>query len=651
MRNRLSITISLLVCLAVGIVGLMPLSVAAETPTNADYAAGEVLVKLRPGFALSDQMNVQSSISGSTALTAQAHAQSLAVLLAEMQAFRAEAIRPQNNTYRVEFTTSTDAAGLAGQLASHPAVVFAEPNYIRHIMRTPNDPLVVEQWALTNIQAFEAWDVTTGGSVPIAVLDTGVLSSHPDLDGKVLPGYNAVTESDRSEDDNGHGTAVSGLIAARTDNDTGIAGMCWDCPILPVKVLTSRGSGRDDVVARGIYWATDSGARVINLSLGGSGESQVLREAVQYANGRGVLVISSTGNERQSGNAINYPAAYPEVLAVGGTGNTDTITGFSNTGDHVDLAAPSVGLWTTIPGEREYGPPNGTSFSTPYVSGVAGLVWTLRPDLSNTDVKCILEASADDKGEPGKDPEYGWGRLNALRAVQLAQSYDGCPLSQPAPPAEPGPPSPTGTPPAFAPVAPGAVPTDRLYFAETQHTLGGAFRVYWEAHGGLPIFGYPISEEFVELNENGEAYTVQYFQRHRFEYHPGQAPPYDVQLSRLGDLVLQAQGRSWFTFPKGSETPGCLFFEATGHTLCEPFLSYWRSNGLEFDGQPGKSFEESLALFGQPLSEPQVEEVSPGVFLTVQWFERARFEDHGANGGVLLGLLSSELVRARGWTQ
>jgi hypothetical protein len=112
--------------------------------------------------------------------------------------------------------------------------------------------------------------------------------------------------------------------------------------------------------------------------------------------------------------------------------------------------------------------------------------------------------------------------------------------------------------------------------------------------------------------------------------------------------MLETQGRSWYTFPKGEPTPGCLFFEATGHTLCEPFLSYWRSNGLEFDGSPGKGYAESLALFGQPLSEPQPEEIAPGVWVTVQWFERARFEDHGSDG-VLLGLLSSDLTRLRGW--
>ncbi|NJN19311.1 MAG: peptidase S8, partial [Oscillochloris sp.] len=203
-------------------------------------------------------------------------------------------------------------------------------------------------------------------------------------------------------------------------------------------------------------------------------------------------------------------------------------------------------------------------------------------------------------------------------------------------------------PPAFAPVPAPDPASGRLYFAETGHTLGGAFRDYWQRNGGLAVFGFPTSEEFSEVAPNGQTYPVQYFERHRLEFHPENAPPYNVLLSRIGDDILRGQGRDWYLFPKSGAVPGCLYFEGTGQSICEPFLSYWRANGLEFDGRAGKSYEESLALFGQPLSAPQSEEVAPGVFLTVQWFERARFEDHGS-GRVLLGLLGNELVRQRGW--
>lgn len=617
----------------------VPTMLLATPATPTDYIAGEVLVKLQPGVHLSEQAH---------AVGLDAHATGrFNDLLRDLGAAAAESLG--TGSYRVVFDQAADPARLVDRIATDPLVVFAEPNGMRHSLRVPNDPAVPQQWALETIQAFDAWDLTTGSEIVVAVLDTGVSPAHPDLAGKVLPGYNAMQNNARSDDNNGHGTAVAGLIAASTDNDTGIAGMCWNCRILPVKVLSVRGGGDDASVARGVRWATDSGARIINMSLGGSRDSQTLHEAIQYAYSRGVLIVASSGNEREQGNPVNYPAAYPEVLAVGATGNTDVITGFSNTGDYVALAAPGVGLWTTVL-NGNYGPPNGTSFSSPYVAGVAGLVWSLRPDLSNADVACVLQASADDKGAPGKDPEYGWGRLNALQAVRLAQTYNGCPLDVGAPASQPDPviPTPGNAPPAFAPIPPTANTADLVYFPETQHTLQGEFKRYWERHGGLPIFGFPISEQFVERGEDGVDYVVQYFERHRFEYHPEHAAPYNVQLSRLGDTILQIQGRNWFTFPKGGPSPGCVYFEGTGHTLCEPFLSYWRSNGLEFDGRPGKSFDESLALFGQPLSEPQIEEVAPGVYVMVQWFERARLEDHGAQG-VLLGLLSDELVRARGW--
>jgi type VII secretion-associated serine protease mycosin len=624
----------------------------ASSATTANHSR-EILVKLKPGLQLSEQARlVGSAVAGAPGFAG------LSGLLHNLGAYQAESLGPGSDTYLVTLNHGSADHWLAQQFAANPSVSFAEPNYTRQLMRTPNDPAVSQQWALGNIQAYDAWNITTGGEVRIAILDTGVDSGHPDLSGKVLPGYNALTGDGNTQDDNGHGTAVAGLIAAATDNGDGVAGICWGCRILPIKVLNNRGSGNDANVARGIRWAVDNGARVINMSLGGTDDSQILRDAVDYATSRNVLIVASSGNERQEGNQPNYPAAYPGVVAVGATGNTDVVTGFSNTGDYLDLTAPGVGLWTTLPDGR-YGPPNGTSFASPYVSGVAGLVITLRGDLGTLDLECVLEASADDKGPAGRDAEYGWGRLNALQAVQLAQEYSTCPLSEPEPQFQPPPdpqfqpqpqpqPAPADSGSAFAPIPPFASTADQIYFPETQHSLRGEFKRYWERNGGLTIFGYPISEEFLERNSDGVDHVVQYFERYRFEFHAENPYPYNVQLGRLGDTVLQLQGRNWFTFPKSGTQSGCLFFEGTGHSICEPFLSYWRSSGLEFDGRVGRSFPESLALFGQPLSTPQVEEVAPGIFVTVQWFERVRLEDHGSSG-VMLGLLSDEIARSRGW--
>ncbi|WP_238613476.1 S8 family peptidase [Candidatus Oscillochloris fontis] len=627
---------------------IMLLAILAVVAPNATQASessvigGELLVRLRPGIQVA--LNTQQvEILG---------ASNLSTLNRELRVIEAYDFSPigiGSDTYRIKFRQPINPAIVATRLARDPLVVYAEPNYRRVLLRTPNDKVLPQQWGLHNIQAFEAWDISTGAAIVIAVLDTGVDAKHNDLQGQILSGFNAFTGSNDSNDDNGHGTAVAGLIAANTNNGEGIAGICWGCKILPVKVLDSRGGGDDASVAAGIRWAVDNGARVINMSLGGSEESQTLRDAVDYAASRGVLMVAASGNERSEGNLPSYPAAYDSVIAVGATGNSDVVTGFSNTGPYVDLAAPGVGLWTTLPG-NEYGTPNGTSFASPYVAGAAGLAFSVRPDLPIADIRCILEAGADDKGAPGRDDEYGWGRLNLLRSLQLAQNYTGCPLNPPAPNPNPTPtpPPPSGTPPAFAPIPPGSVGADRLYFPETSHSLGGGFRQYWEVNGGLSIFGFPISEEFTEVGSDGQNYTVQYFERHRFEFHPELAPPYHVLLTRIGDDTLRASGRDWFTFAKGGKAVGCLYFAETDQSICEPFLSYWRSNGLEFDGRASKDFAESLALFGLPLSAPQVEELEPGVFVTVQWFERARFEDHGA-GRVLLGLLGNQLVITRGW--
>lgn len=657
------------------------LNMPSSSPaTSHAYRAGELILKVRPGVTLSPQALVSAQTSSQRKpTTGFALLASLEQTLLKLGAYHAETLGKGSNTYRVRFSTTQEPPRMAQILTENPTIVFAEPNYVRHMLRVPDDSNLSQQWALENIHAFEAWDITTGGNIVIAVVDTGVKSSHPDLEGKILPGYNALLNNDQSDDDHGHGTAIAGLIAAKTDNGQGIAGICWGCSILPVKVLNSRGTGNDADLARGIRWATDHGAHIINLSLGGAENSQALRDAIDYAFQRGVLLIAASGNDHQLGNFTNYPAAYPQVVAVGATTNSDKIAGFSNTGEHIDLAAPGVALWTTTI-DDDYGPPNGTSFSSPFVAGVAGLVLTLRGDLPNTDVACIIKASADDQGLPGKDAEYGWGRLNAVRALQLAQSYTTCPLQQFEPETERGPevelelepepePEPTPQPPsmnriappantlpdvvsqAFAPVPPSAATQDGVYFPETRHTLRGEFYRYWQKHGGLPVFGYPISEEFMEPSSDeqnaGQTFVVQYFERYRFEFHPEKPAPYNVLLSRLGDDVLTLQDRSWFLFPPGEEQEGCYFFEGTSHSLCGPFLDYWRSHGLELDGNPTKSFGESLALFGQPISEMRQEEVVPGVTLTVQWFERARFEYHEGQG-ILLGRLGHEYASMRG---
>lgn len=187
--------------------------------------------------------------------------------------------------------------------------------------------------------------------------------------------------------------------------------------------------------------------------------------------------------------------------------------------------------------------------------------------------------------------------------------------------------------------------TGERCFPETGYCISGRIREFWEQNGGLEVFGFPITAQQQE-NVEGQQLQVQWFQRNRLELHPENARPYDVLLGRLGVDRLAQQGRDWFTFAKGQQQEGCLFFTESGHTICEPFLRYWQSHGLEFNGQSGTSYDESLALFGLPLSEPMMETNSSGFTVQTQWFERARLEFYPENQpafAVQLGLLGTEI--------
>lgn len=197
----------------------------------------------------------------------------------------------------------------------------------------------------------------------------------------------------------------------------------------------------------------------------------------------------------------------------------------------------------------------------------------------------------------------------------------------------------------LVPAASGYAQTSERCFPETGFCIAAPIRSFWEKQGGLPVFGFPTSPRQEEIVE-GQTVQAQWFERERFEIHAANSAPYDILLGRLGDEALRRQGRDWRTFPKGQPKEGCQFFAATEHTICEPFLSYWQRHGVEFDGQPGTSYAESLALFGLPLSEPAMETNSSGFTVRTQWFERARFEfmpDNPDPYKVLLGLLGNEV--------
>ncbi|MEB3220481.1 MAG: S8 family peptidase [Candidatus Sericytochromatia bacterium] len=270
------------------------------------------------------------------------------------------------------------------------------------------------QWALDRIGIDAAWAVTTGSPrVRVAVVDTGIDASHPDLRGRVLPGRDVVNGDDDATDDNFHGTHCAGIVAAGRGNG-GVVGVAPGVSLLPVKVLDAKGSGTLSQVAAGLVWAADQRPAVISLSLGTDQPSQLLADAVRHAQARGALLVAGTGNKGH--DKPFYPAVLPGVLAVGATGKDDVRASFSNYGPHVALTAPGRDILSTIP-DGKWARMSGTSMATPHVAGVAALLASLRPGLTAAGLRARLEATAVDLGPPGRDDDHGAGRLDAGRAL------------------------------------------------------------------------------------------------------------------------------------------------------------------------------------------------------------------------------------------
>ena len=307
------------------------------------------------------------------------------------------------------------AMAKAKAYASNARVAYAEPDFVAEAVGSPDDPYFGIQWGLTKIEAPQAWEVTTGSSsINIAILDSGVDLDHPDLANKLISNIN-FSSSATTDDIYGHGTHVAGIAAAMTDNKVGVAGLGYSATIMNVKVLGDSGSGSYSGVASGIIWAADNGAEVINMSLGGSSDSSTLEDAVDYAWGKGVVVVASAGN---SGSTTpSYPAYYTNCIAVAATDANDAKASWSNYGDWVDVAAPGVSIYSTLK-DNGYGYKSGTSMASPHVAGLAGLVFTTVSDTNgdgrlNDEVRSRIEANCDDIGLSG----IGYGRINAAQAV------------------------------------------------------------------------------------------------------------------------------------------------------------------------------------------------------------------------------------------
>jgi len=399
------------------------------TPGEAAFAPGRILVKFRPGV-------------GAAQKAAAHRAQGAGVL----------EVIPGIDVQVVNVPKGAETAKVAAY-ARNPLVAYAEPDYIAYALE---DPLFSKQWGLDNtgqvykedeygnpvsgtpdadIDAPEAWGIATGDpEIKIAILDTGIDQDHPDLVGKLVAADNVNLTNSRTVDDlYGHGTHVAGIAAAETDNGEGVAGVGYNCSLLNVKVLNDRGSGRYSWIAYGIIWAADSDAQVINMSLGGYSYSDTLEDAVNYAWNKGVVLAAAAGNDGISDKL--YPAAYANCIAVAATDDDDQRVDepgwwASNYGTWVDVAAPGLYIYSTIPNHdsRIWGMPDetpydygsGTSMATPHVAGLAALVWA-QGYTSNVDVRNQIQSTADPID--GTDTYWIYGRINACNAVGGSCTY------------------------------------------------------------------------------------------------------------------------------------------------------------------------------------------------------------------------------------
>ncbi|MEJ5185823.1 MAG: S8 family serine peptidase [Candidatus Geothermincolales bacterium] len=325
---------------------------------------------------------------------------------------------------KLRLKDSTGVEEACRALLSSPLVKRAEPNGTVRLAEVDvsatysNDPLLSRQWNLGGgwgVRALEAWDLCRGsGDLVVAVVDTGVDFSHPELVGRLLPGYDFYEDDPYPQDENGHGTHVAGVICAATDNGMGIAGIDWRAKIMPLRALGPDGNGTVDAVVKSVSRAVDGGARVINMSLISSTNSGILADVLADAHSRGCFLVAAVGN--QGDTRVNYPAGHTYIVGVGSTDRNGNRSSFSNYNDKVDFAAPGEGIYGTWTG-RGYKLLTGTSSAAPHVSGAALLLLADQPDSMPDEVFQRLRDSARDRGSPGYDGEYGWGIVDLYAAL------------------------------------------------------------------------------------------------------------------------------------------------------------------------------------------------------------------------------------------
>lgn len=408
------------------------------------FVPGELIVKFKPGVSVKPSVSaVGIATTGYGSIDILNEQYGVTSLEKVFKTAKKPVVRELfdfSNIYMLKLPEDADILSAVEAYQRDPNVEYAEPNYLYHICVTPNDQDFGLQWALNqasdhDIDAPEAWDIETGdASIVIAIIDTGVDWDHPDVAANVwnnadeivdgsdtdgngyvddIRGWDFVNGDNNPMDDHSHGTHCAGIAGAVTNNSVGIAGVSWNCTIMPVKGLNSAGEGSTTNLSNAITYAAGNGADVISMSWGSYSSSSTINNALNYAYDNGVVLVGAAGNEGISSKF--YPAAYDRVIAVSATDSSDAEASFSNYGSWVDVAAPGVSIYSTIWNDT-YGNKSGTSMSCPHVAGLVGLLLSKNSSLTQMEVRTILRSTTD---SVTSGRYIGLGRINAYRAIQV----------------------------------------------------------------------------------------------------------------------------------------------------------------------------------------------------------------------------------------